>query len=234
MRDAFAVPPQPAAPSTEVDGHDYVAVANDLEARLPPSVNVQNRQRTEAALARLEPGARVKGLHWRVVVVNAAGPMGFGVPDGTLFLSDGLVQGLDDAELAAVIAHLIGHEWYQHARAAAHRRNILAVSLLVGGALQLASGGTGFFLVPMGGYLELIADPRFGYTQEDEVEANAAAARILDGANLPPDVLFDAMVKLSGKGQPHTLAFDVLHHLSAAAIFQYGLMLDAGLSAKQP
>lgn len=232
LRDAFAVPPQPAVPSTEVDGRDYAAVANDLAARLPPSVNVQNRQRAEAALARLEPAARVEGLHWRAVVVNAAGPMGFGVPDGTLFVSDGLVQELDDAQLAAVIAHLMGHEWYQHARAAARRRNILAAIFLVGGAFQLAGGGMGVFMIPTGGYLALIAHPEFGYTQEDEVEANYAAARVLSAANLPPDSLFDAMVKLSGKGQPGTLAFDRLHHRSTAALLQYGLMLDAGLSER--
>lgn len=239
LHEAFAVPPQPAAPSTEVDGHDYVVVANDLAGLLLLSVNVQNRRRAEAALAKLEPAARVEGLHWRVVVVNMAGPMGFGVPDGTLFVSDRLVEGLEDAELAAVIAHLMGHEWYQHGRRAARSRNILDASVrlfvVVGGALQIARGGVGFFPeLRTGGYLEVIADPLFGYTQADEVEANAAASRILDGANLGPEALFDAMVKLSGSGQPGTLAFDVLHHLSAAAIFKYGLMLDAGLGIKQP
>lgn len=232
-RDAFAVPPQPAAPPAEVDGHDYVVVANDLAARLPPSANVQNQQRAETALARLEPVARVQGLNWRVVVVNAEGPMGFGVPDGTLFVSDGLVQTLDDAELAAVIAHLMGHEWYQHARASARRRAIQVVGFLVGGAFSLAGGAMGTFVIPTGGYLALIADPQFGYRQADEVEANAGAARILSDANLAPDALFDAMVKLSGKGQSGTLAFDRLHHLPAA-VLPYGLMLDAGLGPKRP
>jgi Zn-dependent protease with chaperone function len=234
LRDAFAVPSQPsAAPSIDVDVHDYVAVANDLEARLPHAVNVLNQRRAEAALARLEPVARVTGLNWRVVVVNAVGPMGFGVPDGTLFVSDGLIQGLDDTELAAVLAHLMGHERYQHARACARRRNIMVATLFAGGAFQLAGGGMGFFPIPTGGYLALIAHSEFGYTQEYEVEANYAATMILSNANLPPDALFDAMVKLSGRGQPGTLAFDCLHHLPAAAV-QYGLMLDAGLSGRQP
>lgn len=233
-RGAFAVPPQPAAPPAGVDGRDYGAVANDLVARLPRSANVQNQQRAEAALARLEPVAQVEGLKWRVVVVNATGPMGFGVPDGTLFVSDGLVQGLDDAELAAVIAHLMGHEQYQHARSCARRRNILTVGLFVGGAFAIAGGGMGTFLIPTGGYLALISDPEFGYRQKEEVEANAAAASMLGAANLPPDALLDAMVTLLGKGQAGTLAFDRLHHLSAAVILQYGLMLDAGLGATQP
>ena len=227
-RGAFAVPSVPPPPPVEVDGRDYGAVANDLAARLPRSVDVHNQQRAEAALARLEPVARVEGLKWRVVVVNATGPMGFGVPDGTLFVSDGLVQGLDDAELAGVVAHLMGHEQYQHARACAFRRNITVAALLVGGAFAIAGGGMGTFLIPTGGYMALIADPKFGYTQKEEVEANYAGARILSDANLLPDSLFDALVKLSGKGQPGTLAFDGLHHLSAGAIFQYGLMLDAG------
>ena len=231
LREAFAVP-QPDDPPAEADGRDYVAVADDLAARLPNLQGARSQQRAAGALAWLAAVARVEGLNWRAIVFNAAGPMGFGVPDGTLFVSDGLVRALDDAELAAVIAHLMGHEWYQHARAAARRRNILAAIFLVGGAFQLAGGGMGVFMIPTGGYLALIAHPEFGYTQEDEVEANAAAARILRGANFPPDALFDAMVKLSGGGQPGTLSFDSLHRLSAAAIFEYGLMLDAGLSER--
>jgi Zn-dependent protease with chaperone function len=172
LRDMFAVPPQPADPPAAVDGHDYVAVADDLAARLPQSENVQNRQRAEGALARLKPAARAEGINWRIVVFNAAGAMGFGVPDGTLFVSDGLVQELDDAEFAAVIAHLMGHERYQHARACARRRNIMAISSLVGGAFSLAGGGMGFFLIPTGGYPALISDPQVGYTQENEIEAN--------------------------------------------------------------
>lgn len=234
LRDSFAVPSQPADPPAAVDGHDYRAVADDLAARLPPSANVQNTQRAAAALTRLEPAAKVEGLDWRVVVFNAAGVMGFGVPDGTLFVSDGLVQALDDAELTAVIAHLMGHERYQHGRACARRRNILTAASLVGGALSLAGTGSPVGIavipVPIGGYLGLIGNPEFGYTQEYELEANVAAARLLGRANFPPDVLFDAMEKLSGEGQPNTLAFDRLHRLSNAAIFQYGLMLDAGLN----
>lgn len=230
LHDAFTVPLQPADPPTEVDGHDYVAVADDLAARLPHSANIQNRQRAEKALARLEPAARVEGLNWRMEVFNATGPMGFGVPDGTLFVSDGLVQVLNDNELAAVIAHLMGHERYQHARACARRRDIMVAVFFVGGVFQLAGGGMGFFLIPTGGYLALISDPQVGFTEEYEVEANYAGTKILSDSNLPPDSLFDAMVKLSGKGQPGTLSFDTLHHLSALTLLQYGLMLDAGMN----
>lgn len=234
VRDAFAVPAEPAAPVSAVDGHDYVAVADDLMARLLPTVTVENRQRAEAMLAKLEPVAEVEGLHWRMMVISGEGAMGFGVPDGTLIVSDGLVQALDDAELTAVIAHLMGHERYQHARAAARRRDILSVLTLVGGSLSLAGGAMGSFLIPTGGYLALIASPQFGYTQTEEVEANAAAALMLSKTNQAPGELFEAMVKLSGRGQEGTLAFDTLHHLSDSTILQYGLMLDAGLSGKQP
>jgi len=232
LRDAFAVPPRPADPPAAVDAHDYVAVADDLAKHLPHSENVQNQQRTEAALARLEPVAKVKGLNWRVVVIKGAEPMGFGVSEGTLFVSDGLVQGLEDVELAAVIAHLMGHERYQHAVACARNRNITSAIVLVCGAIQIAHGNLGYYVIPAGSYLALISDPQFGYTDKYEVEANYAGARILSDANLPPSSLFDAMAKLSGKGQQETLAFDRLHHLPDAALFQYGLMLDAGMAGR--
>jgi hypothetical protein len=97
------------------------------------------------------------------------GPMGFGVPDGTLFVSDALVEELEDTELAAVIAHLMSHEWYQHGRRAARWRNILDVSLgllvVAGGALQIARGYQTVPIPKTEGYLRVIADPLFGYTQ---------------------------------------------------------------------
>jgi len=233
LRDAFAIPSVPDPPSSEVNGQDYIVVANDLMANLPISTSVHNQQRVEAALDRLEPAAGVKGIYWRVVLLNAVKPIGFGVPDGSLFVSDGLVQKLNDAELTAVIAHLMGHECYQHARAAANRLNIISVVSLVGGAFSIAGGGMGVFIIPTGSYLGLITNPEFGYTQTEEVEANVAAARMLKGANLPPDTLFDAMTKLLHPDQEGLLSFDSMHHLSTGTIFQYGLMLDAGLIDEQ-
>jgi hypothetical protein len=120
-----------------------------------------------------------------------------------------------------------------HAQACAKRRNLTAATLWVGGALAVASGGMGFFPVPTGSYLALIADPNTGYKLEYEVEASHAGGRILAGANLPPGALFDAMVKLSGSGEASPLAFHRLHRTTVAAL-PYGLMLDAGLVAANP
>ena len=230
MRDAFEVPVAPAEPPAQVDGHDYATVADDLKTRLPQSTDEQSRQRANAALRRLEPAANLTGLNWRVIVFTGAGPMGFGVPDGSLFVSDGLVQILDDDELAAILAHVMGHERHQHARACAKRRNIMVAVMLVGGAFSLAGTGIGFFLIPTGSYVGLIADPEFGYSDQHELEANSAAAELLTAAKLPPDVLFDVMMKLSAQGQPGTLAYSQMHHLPVARA-QYGLMLDAGMIA---
>lgn len=234
LRDVFAIPTVPGPPPSEVNGQDYIVVANDLMANLPISTSVQNQQRVEAALDRLEPAAGVKGIYWQVVLLNAVKPIGFGVPDGSLFVSYGLVQKLDDAELTAVIAHLMGHECYQHARAAANRANSFIFVSNVGAALAVAGGAMGFFTIPTGSYLGLITDPEFGYTQKEEVEANVAAARILKGANLPPDKLFDAMTKLLDKAEDGSLSFDSVHHLTDGTIIHYGLMLDAGLVGEQP
>jgi hypothetical protein len=65
-------------------------------------------------LERLAAAAQVEAVKWQVVVFKSSDPDAFAVPDGTLFISHGLVNGTRDSELAAVIAHLMGHVRYGH------------------------------------------------------------------------------------------------------------------------
>ena len=225
-RDAFWVS-TPAEPPAQVDGSDYADVAASLEAGLPRSASSQNQSRAKAALQRLAQTAAAAGLPWKVAVIGGQGPMGFGVPNGSLFVSDGLVEKLNDDELAGLLAHLMGHERYQHARACARSRNLFAATMLVGGAFAVAGGGMGFFVIPTNSYLGLIASPQFGYSDDYEAQANYAAARILKDAKIAPDALFDAMAKLIGTGQGQPASYESLHHLETATA-TYGLMLDAG------
>jgi Zn-dependent protease with chaperone function len=211
-RDAFSVPPLPPAPSPQVDGHYFDEMAATLTAIFPLSENVQNQKRAEQALIRLKQAAQVEGLQWRVTVVRYVGAIGFGVPDGTLFVSDDLVQQLDDRELAAVLAHLMGHAWHQHGRA----------------TLRLF-GYTDLLHLP----LPKSYSAALSYLESHEREANAVAIRILDGASIGPDALFDAMVKLADNTGPQTW-YRHAHHLSAETILSYGLWLDAGLGVNQP
>ncbi len=91
---------------------DYAADDASIRAQLVPSTDSGAQTRADATVQRLAAGTRVEGLNCKAVVFKFSYPSAFAVPDGTLFISDSLVNGASDSELAAVIAHLMGHVRY--------------------------------------------------------------------------------------------------------------------------
>jgi Zn-dependent protease with chaperone function len=229
LHEAFAIPSLPEAPPSQIEGLAYADVAFDLIRSLPVSENVQNLQRVQQILSTLMPSLQAYGLNWRLQLIKGPGPTGFGVPDGTLFVSDGLVETLNDNELLAIVAHLVGHEVYQHSRVIATQRNILLTSLPVGKALSLANTGIGYFVIPTGGYLGMIGHPTLGYSSSNEIEANVIAANLLTANQLSPYILLQALVKLKSNTEPKSLTFDQIHHHAMDNLFALGLLLDTGL-----
>lgn len=67
-----------------------------------------DQQRVDGALVRLLPA--VEGAHAvRVYVLGSQSAEAFSWPDGTLFIGRGLIRALSDDELAAALAHELGH-----------------------------------------------------------------------------------------------------------------------------
>jgi Zn-dependent protease with chaperone function len=62
------------------------------------------------------------------------------------------------------------------------------------------------------------------YSRDQEVEANFMALKYLSDVGIPPDTLFDALVKLAKEPSP----FSKLHHADVSAA-DLGRMLDAGM-----
>jgi hypothetical protein len=85
-----------------------------LHQKLTTSAGHKAQARAAAALARLTPFAKIDGIAWRVTVINSTDPVALAVPDGTLFVSDGLVRNANDDEIATIVAHLMGHVSYSH------------------------------------------------------------------------------------------------------------------------
>ena len=63
--------------------------------------------RADAALSRLTGASHGSGL--RVATLADERPVAYAWPDGSIFVSRGLLSLLDDEELAAAIAHEVGH-----------------------------------------------------------------------------------------------------------------------------
>jgi hypothetical protein len=106
--------PQAPPPPIKIGATGYADDDRHIRAQLPTGADSAVQTRAAAMLERLAAAAQVEGIDWQMVVFKSSDPDAFAVPDGTLFMSDGLVKGIGDSELAAVIAHLMGHVGYGH------------------------------------------------------------------------------------------------------------------------
>ena len=232
---ALPTPNEPPKRLEEVNPTPSYDVLEALKGLPEPSTEA--RERAHWALRSLSEAASSTAIAWHIVVFTSTGLTAFSTPDGTLFLSDSLVETLDYRELASVVAHLMAHEWYQHGHKLMKRADTFGFIFLLNTAVSLkVSGHPGTTAVPAitlltGGYTELLSNPSIGYLKEEEIEANYKAAWMLKTIGIPPDTLFDTLLKLKEKSpppQPGTSGFSNVHRLDSSTR-DLGLLLDSGL-----
>jgi Peptidase family M48 len=206
----------------------YREQADDLRSKISEVREGEAYDRVNKAFARLNPKTSLPGFDWRIVLVESPDDLVTFVPDGTIFLGDGLVSRLSDDELAAVIAHFMGHEAYGDGRdtwteAGPVKKTtaVIGVTLLVVAAV--AAGG-----------INSPPPPYVGYSEQQEIDADYMAVRFLAAADIAPDKLFDAMAKLSSSAcklpqdASGLVDFNTFHHAQRNAA-DLGKMLDAGV-----
>lgn len=111
------------------------------------------------------------------------------LPGGFVYVTRGLLKELDtEAELAAILAHELGHV---NARHAEKRRQIQMVTLLAGLAAAPATGGKSL----IGGVIGQDMAAR-GYTREAEYEADKLGLKYLLRAGYDPSGLTDSLERL--------------------------------------
>jgi hypothetical protein len=221
-REVFGVPAWPQFLPARVDGRSWSFMArtltSDMKAGRPDSA-----ARIQVQLDLLTSADQTTGLKWQAVLFRSDVPTGFGTPDGTLFVSDALVAALNDSELVAVLAHLMGHERYQH-----YPDNLDKAEAI----RRATSPSSPVPEVPR--YPDALIEPQYAYTRAQEVEANAVALNYLAKIDLPPDALFDALAALQKVqvGEGDWPSFAEIHHLPLNTA-DLGRMLDAGLKGSR-
>lgn len=237
---AFGVPELPGPPplNQEEPGdvlkkfQEQAASLRNTLKELPPEK--EGRIRAEKTFKRAVEGVTIPGVSWSLYVFEATEPVAFGAPDGTVFLSSGLVSSLTDDEITAVAAHIVGHEEYRHSKNLMKKARLMGLLLLVNSVASITQyghpGATGAPAVIFlsGGYTEVLTNPALGYNEEEEVEADRTAADILKRLGIPPDTLFDAFSKFSQRKRvERSLGIENVHHLDRTT-YDFGVMLDSG------
>jgi len=224
--------PPPAGTDSATASSKYRKQSDALVAKFREIREGESYDRVNKAFARLNPSAKLPGFEWRIVLVESANSQVLSVPDGTLFVSDGLVSKLSDDELTAIVAHLMGHvacgddrSWWTEAGPVKKTAVVIGVTLLVV-AVVAAGGG--------GAHINSPPPPYVGYSEKQEIDADYEAVRLLAAVEIPPDRLFDAMAKLSSPAchcpaaPGQLLDFSTFHHPQRNAA-DLGKMLDAGM-----
>ena len=189
---AIAAEVAEAVPPSVAQGMDRAVLRGFDEGVLAPSrLTLADRQRIEALLAPLIPGAP---SHVRPTLVfrdggEVAGANAFALPGGQIVVTDALVQLLSEAELQAVLAHELSHGAARHGL----RRGLQFSGLAVLWSWVTGDLGALLTILPVT-LLEL------SYARDFEFEADAQAVERLWAIGQDPEALAQALGRLSPDG----------------------------------
>jgi predicted Zn-dependent protease len=150
---------------------------------------------------RIVAAADVPDWDWQFSVIDDPTPNAFALPGGYVGVHTGLSQVVqNEDQLAAVIAHEIGHV------AARHHAERVSREALVQTGVSTVAGGTGLAdLLSAGATLGLILP----FSREQESEADAIGLRYMAEAGYDPRAALEVwrnFARLGGSGGPQFLA----------------------------
>ncbi|MBN1569103.1 MAG: M48 family metalloprotease [Acidobacteria bacterium] len=175
-------------------------VAQDAEAKLA----MLNDQRVDDYLNRLgrklaafAPGEK---FPYQFKAVNDANINAFALPGGFLYINRGTIEAADnEAQLAGVLAHEIGHVALRHGTSQATKAQLAQAPLAILGTL-LGGRSTGSILARVGA--EFLADSvLLKYSRDAERQADLVGTQILYDANYDPRAMATFFDKLEGGGR---------------------------------
>jgi predicted Zn-dependent protease len=140
-------------------------------------------------------------LEWTFTVIDSPEINAFALPGGYVYVNRGLLVFLNsEAELAAVLAHEIGHITARHAIQQQSRRTLGNVASGVGGFVAAVATGSGFIGSQIAEVSSLYAVAGLsGFGREHELEADSLSAEYLYKAGYNPNAIIDALTVLKNQ-----------------------------------
>ena len=135
-------------------------------------------------------------LRYKFRIVNSKELNSLGFPGGTIYIYRGLVQiASSDDELAAILAHEIGHVASRHGTAQLTRQLIVQAPIAIAAGLP-ATEAWKEQLSKLGISLGVDA-PFLRYSRDQELEASLMAVRLMAGARFDPNAFGTLLEKVN-------------------------------------
>jgi Zn-dependent protease with chaperone function len=144
-------------------------------------------------LARVAPGEKYP---YQFKVINDKGINAFALPGGFIYVNRGIIEAADnEAQLAGVIGHEIGHVALRHGTNQASKAQLTQGLLVLGGAL--AGSGTAGALAQVGGSL-FASGILLKYGRDAERQSDILGTQMLYDLNYDPRAMAQFFEKLEG------------------------------------
>ncbi len=179
-----------------------IAMGREASAGDLKSVGETNKPEAQAMVRRIGMAIAAKserpGLPWEFHLLDDAAVNAFAYPGGFIFVTRGLMTHLtNEAELAEVIGHEIGHVTAKHTVAAMSKQQVAQIGLVGASVLsqrvaqygELLNGGAGLLFLKFG---------RDDETQADALGFKYSLAQGYDVRETPK--VFNTLARLSGEG----------------------------------
>lgn len=165
-------------------------LARQVNVFMRPCAKTQAADRAILPLLGTLEAAGDPGFDIKLTFVHEDAPNALALAGGQIMVTSGLLEAVENPdELAAVIAHEIGHVKSRDGMIALYRNAGLGI------LLELITGGSGVAqqIVMVGGQLTELS-----YTRAQEARADRVAIAIMGGAGLDPAALARAFERLKG------------------------------------
>ena len=135
-------------------------------------------------------------LQYRFRIVNSKELNSLGFPGGSIYVNRGLIEvAANDAELAAILAHEIGHVAARHGTAQLSRQLLVQAPISI--AAGLPTGDAWKDQLTRLGISFGVDAPFLRYSADQEAEANLMAVRLLSEARFDPNGLRSLLEKVN-------------------------------------
>jgi len=181
-----------------LDTPSEVALGVDMDKQIQTKLKILHNPQMQYRLDSI--GRRVAtysdrqdlSYHFRIVKDNELNA--FAIPGGFVYVNSGLLTVANDAELAGVLAHEIGHIAARHS--VKKLQSVMGYQIIMGIVLGSSSQGT------MGQALDIVFNlVNLGYSRQDEFLADKLAVRYTRRAGFSPLGIITFFAKLKAEAE---------------------------------